>query len=75
MLFPLLIFILLIVVCGSSEDEDSSSTSLNESSSNQYFPSTVIGSKAPGERLENMSPLSSQLNHKGLISMASDQPQ
>ena len=59
----------------SSEDEDSSSTSLNESSSNQYVPSTVIGSKAPGEHLENMGPLCSQLNHKGLISMASDQPQ
>ena len=50
----------------SSEHEDSSSSSSNKSSSTQYVP---------GELLGNADPLNSQLNHKGLVSMASDQPQ
>ena len=59
----------------SSEHEDSSSSSSNKSSSTQYDPGNAINGNIPGTSLGNSDPLNSQLNHKGLVSMASDQPQ
>ena len=60
--------------CGmvSSEHKDSSSSKL---SSTQYVPGSASNGNIPGEPLGNAHPLNSQLNHKGLVSMASDQPQ
>ena len=58
-----------------SEHEDSTSGSSNKSSSTQYVPGIAINGNIPGESLGNADPLNSQLNHKGLVSMASDQPQ
>ena len=58
----------------SSEHEDSSSSSSNKSSSNQYVQGSAINGNIPGASLGNADPLNSQLNHKGLVSMASDQP-
>ena len=54
----------------SSEHKDSSSGSSNKLSSTQCVPGNILG-----EPLGNADPLHSQLNHKGLVSMASDQPQ
>ena len=63
--------------CGmvSSEHKDSSSSSSNKLSSTQYVPGSASNGNIPGEPLGNAHPFNSQLNHKGLISMASDQPQ
>ena len=54
----------------SSEHKDSSSCSSNKLSSTQCVPGNILG-----EPLGNADLLHSQLNHKGLVSMASDQPQ
>ena len=56
----------------SNEHENSSSSSSNKSSSTQYVPGSAINSNIPGESLGHANPLNSQLNHKGLVSMASD---
>ena len=55
-----------------SEHKDSSSSKL---SSTQYVPGSASNGNIPGEPLGNAHPLNSQLNHKGLVSVASDQPQ
>ena len=58
------------------EVKDPSSCVLYDSSSTQYVPSIAfINCNVPGELPRNTDPLNSQLNHKGLVSMASDQPQ
>ena len=59
----------------SSEHKDSSSSSSSKLSSTQYVPGNAINGNTPGEPLGNVDTLNSQLNHKGLVSMASDQPQ
>ena len=59
----------------SSEHKDSSSGSSDKLSSTQYVPGVAINGNILGEPLGNVDPLNSQLNHKGLVSMASDQPQ
>ena len=63
--------------CGmvSSEHKDSSLSSSNKLSSTQYVPGNAINGNTPGEPLGNVDTLNNQLNHKGLVSMASDQPQ
>ena len=58
----------------SSKHKDSSSSSSNKLSSTQYVPGNAINGNTPGEPLGNVDTLNSQLNHKGLVSMASDQP-
>ena len=59
----------------SSEHEDSSSSSSNKSYSAQYDLGSASNGNIPGEPCGNAHPINSQLNHKGLVSMASDQPQ
>ena len=59
----------------SSEHKDSTSSSSNKSSSMQYVPGSASNGNIPGKPLGNTDPLNSQLNHKGLVSRASDQPE
>ena len=63
--------------CGmvSSENKNSSSSSSNKLSSTQYVPGVAINGNISSEPLRNADPHNSQLNYKGLVSMASDQPQ